>query len=134
MTLPVRPTLDELLAAPGEFSHAALSVELSADTETPISLYHKLSGDRPGSFLLESVEGGESIGRYSVVGCDADKILSFGAGSREPLGGLKKELHRYKVMPRPDLPPLQGGAVGYIGFDCVRHFEPVPLPPAAGDR
>ena len=123
----VSPSLPELLALAGPWTHAALSVTLAADTETPIGVFHKLSGGRPRAFLLESVEGQERSGRYSFIGFDVEKQLSFGRGSRDPLRALEQELLGYRVAPRTDLPPLSGGAVGFLGYEAVRFVEDVPL-------
>jgi anthranilate synthase component 1 len=129
----LRPSLEEVLAHAGDETHIALTLELSTDTETPISIYHKLSQDRPAAFLLESVEGGETLGRYSFIGFEIVRWLSFPPdGERDPLLDVKRELARYRVAARPDLPRFQGGAVGYLGYDAVRHFEKVPLPPTSG--
>ena len=125
------PSLDEVLAHRGDETHAALALELAADTETPISLYYKLSGDRPNAFLLESVEGGTTLGRYSFVGFDIDKRIDTPDGA-DPLDAVQAAIGRYRVLSSPGLPRFQGGAVGYCGFDCVRHFEPVPVPERAG--
>jgi anthranilate synthase component 1 len=134
MTAAVQPPLDEVLAHRGDHTHVAVSLELAADTETPISLYHKLSGDRPFAFLLESVEGGETLGRYSFIGFDVRRTLFFppDSGAGDPLLGVEAALHEYRVVPRSDLPRFQGGAVGYLAFDAVRHFERVPLPARRG--
>jgi anthranilate synthase component I len=123
----VIPPMDEVLAYDGDATHAALTLELAADTETPISLYYKLSQDRPNAFLLESVEGGETIGRYSFIGFDIETLIDCEAG-KDPLAAVQTALAAYDVIARPDIPRFQGGAVGYLGYDCVRHFEPVPLP------
>jgi len=113
-------------------THAPLSLTLPADTETPVALYHRLSGQRSGSFLLETAEhgGGELVrGRYSFVGFDARRVLSADDGGRDVLDAVEDELSRTVVATDPDveLPPLIGGAVGYVGYDAVRHFERVPL-------
>jgi anthranilate synthase component 1 len=143
--LRIGPDLNQLRTHAGPETHAALSVELVADTETPISLFRKLAADRPGAFLLESVEGGELLGRYSFLGCDlVDRLESLDghtllrttrgdeAQAGTLLGVLRGWLGQRSVLPRPDLPRFQGGAVGYVGFDAVRGFEPVPLPDAPG--
>ncbi|GAB4202330.1 MAG: anthranilate synthase component I [Sandaracinaceae bacterium] len=122
----------------GAATHVPLRLELAADTETPVSAYHKLSGQRPGSFLLESAHlqleepgqgGAPRLGRYSFVGFDVDKAIVSDAGSRDPLETVQRELGRYQVAVPDDaaLPPFLGGAVGYLGYDVVRHFERVPL-------
>ncbi len=124
------PTLAEVLAHRTDATHAALTLELSADTETPISLFHKLAAERPYSFLLESVEGGETIGRYSIIGLEA-RPLDL-PPDRDPLEAVAAALAARRVRRREDLPPFVGGVVGYLGYDAVRHFEPVPLASGPG--
>jgi anthranilate synthase component 1 len=110
---------------------------LTADLETPVSAYLKLAEGERYSFLLESVEGGERIGRYTYIG--RDPFLTVKAwGTRIELdeGGAKTEregnmfevlrelTQRYKPAGQEGLPPLSAGAVGYIGYDLVRQIEP----------
>jgi anthranilate synthase component 1 len=144
----VAPTRDEAIAcaADGD-THLALSVELLADVETPISLYRKLRRDGP-SFLLESAEGGEVLGRYSFIGVDPVARFEFGGGRgrverrgggedvtfTDPLEVVRALLSRYRVRPRPALPRLQGGAVGHVAYDAVRYFEPTSRPAVGSDR
>jgi anthranilate synthase component I len=119
---------------------APLVRELHADLETPTSVYLKLCGRGP-SFLLESVEGGERVARYSFIGVDsarqyrlrADCVerhtpaglerLPLGPG-RDPLHVLQAELAQYQSAHVEGLPRFVGGLVGYLGYDAVRHFEP----------
>jgi anthranilate synthase component 1 len=123
--------------------------ELHADLETPISVYLKLRGNGP-SFLLESVEGGERIARYSFIGVAprtkyvirgdqvtiserADvRTISLDPGS-DPTCFLQAELSRFQTAPTAGLPRFVGGLVGYLGYEGVRHFEPklIPLMPAS---
>ncbi|MCA9544443.1 MAG: chorismate-binding protein, partial [Myxococcales bacterium] len=136
------PSRQAFLEYRGDASHAALSVSLLADGETPISLYRKLAAGRPEAFLLESVEGGERMGRYSFIG-HSRRTFRFRDGQgtlgaepvtfTDPLTVLRDALAGWSVWsPRP-LPRFTGGAVGYLGFDCIRYFEPsVPLPKGAG--
>jgi len=138
----VLPSLDEVLAWKGDATHMALSIELLTDMETPISLYQKLGGDRPNSFLLESAEGGDTLGRYSFIGCEVAASFRFSDGEgtlerrdlwkriafKDPLEVLQGLLDEYRVVPREGLPPFQGGAVFYLSYDCVRYFESIPLP------
>lgn len=130
-----RPTLSEVLAYAGPAKLAAVALELLADGDTPLTLLRKLGGDRPGAFLLESIEGGEQLARYSFVGVDIQRTLTATAGT-EPLHDLQQWLGERPVWSRDDLPSLQGGAVGYLAFDAVASFEPkVPLPdPARGTQ
>jgi anthranilate synthase component I len=116
--------------------------EILADMETPVSAYRKIAHGKH-SFLLESVEGGERLARYSFLGTDPFMVFkSKGqdiqiiersqAGKitleegRDPLHILKDLLSRYKWVGNPELPRFCGGAVGYIGYDMVRFFEDLP--------
>jgi len=116
--------------------------EILADMETPVSAYRKIARGKY-SFLLESVEGGERLARYSFLGTDpfmvmkskgrdvqiverwrADRIeLDEG---QDPLHILKKLLDRYTWVDDPELPRFCGGAVGYMAYDTVRFFEDLP--------
>ncbi len=101
--------------------------EIEADLETPVSAYLKVARS-PYSFLLESVEGGEKLARYSFIGTDPYKILKTGRGTAEgtvdPLIPIKAEMDKHKLIPTPDLPRFHGGGVGYLAYDVVRYFEP----------
>jgi len=113
--------------------------EVSADLETPVSLYLKLRGDG-ASFLLESVEGGERIARYSFIGVRprAEYILRNGqvevkeAGqtrvvkldNADPTIFLQNEMSRFPAVRVPNAPRFTGGLVGYLGYESVRYFEP----------
>ncbi|MCL4270698.1 MAG: anthranilate synthase component I [Anaerolineales bacterium] len=112
--------------------------EISADLETPVSLYLKLRGDG-ASFLLESVEGGERIARYSFIGVQprAEYILRDDEieikdehGSRvikvagDPTRFLQNEMDRFPAVRVPNAPRFTGGLVGFLGFESVRFFEP----------
>ena len=111
--------------------------EISADLETPVSLYLKLRGDG-ASFLLESVEGGERIARYSFIGVQprAEYILRGEEieikdehGSRtthvdgDPTRFLQNEMDRFPAVRVPNAPRFTGGLVGFLGFESVRFFE-----------
>jgi anthranilate synthase component 1 len=117
--------------------------ELLADQVTPVGIHARLVGDGPG-FLLESVDHGETWGRFSFVGRrpratleargrtvsvtgDLDGDLPLGDGI---LATLEALLDRYRAPTIPDLPPLQGGLVGYLGYDVVREVEDLPATPA----
>jgi len=116
--------------------------EISADLETPISVYMKLRG-QGASFLLESVEGGERIARYSFIGVkpraqyiirDTEIEIQDSNGSRitqydgDPTYFLQEELSRYKFLPQTGVPRFIGGMVGYLGYESVRFFEPTLKP------
>lgn len=102
--------------------------EIVADLETPVSAYLKVArGDY--AFLLESVEGGERLARYSFIG--AEPVLVIRADGRtDPLLAVEEELARIHPVPVPGLPRFHGGAVGYLAYDAVRHFERLPTPAA----
>ena len=138
------PTRDQFLEKARQGNLIPVWREVLADMETPVSAFRKVAGGRPNSFLLESVEGGERLARYSFLGsdpflvfrskCDTATItegaqvetLTLAAGTRDPLHVLKDLLGRYKYVPSPELPPFVGGAVGMIGYDTVRFFEKLP--------
>ena len=143
--------------------------EILADMETPVSAFKKISADtggmhhtvgagfqippqhqpyaaqhQPYAFLLESVEGGERMARYSFLGSGANLVIkskgreaeilrngcvervTLGNGTRDVLDVLKQELGRFTYVPDPNLPRFCGGAVGFISYDMVRFFEDLP--------
>ena len=105
--------------------------EISADLETPVSAYLKVA-QGPYSYLLESVEGGERIARYSFIGTDPREVIKTGAneqlGEIDPLTPVEEMLSRYKLADVDYLDKFNGGAVGYISYDAVRYFERLPAP------
>ena len=126
------PTLDEARTLAGRGNLVPVYREIDADLETPVSAYLKVARPR-FSFLLESVEGGERLARYSFIGTEPYSILKTGPGQPDgavdPLVPIKAELDKYTLVPVPDLPRFYGGAVGYLAYDVVRYFEPrVPMP------
>ena len=125
------PTLEQV----EEYAQSANLVpvyrEISADLETPVSAYLKVARP-PYSYLLESVEGGERIARYSFIGTDPVEIVKTGAeeslGEVDPLNPIEQMLSKYKLADVDHLDKFNGGAVGYISYDAVRHFERLPTP------
>jgi len=98
-----------------------------ADFLTPVSAYLKLEKDRKYAFLLESVEGGATLGRYSFLGCDPFLVLRYSKGEPSDFMALvRSTLKRYRSVTLPNLPPFTGGAVGYFGYDMVRTVEDIP--------
>ena len=99
-----------------------------ADFLTPVSAFLKLEKDRPYAFLLESVEGGETLARYSFLGCDPFLMCRYRKGqpAAEFMQNLRTTLERFKSVKIPNLPPFTGGAVGYFGYDMVRTIEDIP--------
>ena len=98
-----------------------------ADFLTPVSAYLKLEKDRKYAFLLESVEGGATLGRYSFLGCDPFLVCRYSKGQpADFLASLRATLNKYRSVTLPNLPPFTGGAVGYFGYDMVRTVEDIP--------
>jgi anthranilate synthase component 1 len=118
---------------------------LIADLETPVSAFLKVAHGQDNAFLLESVQGGEARGRYSIIGLKPDLIwrcrgtaaeVSRGNGgafapdaSAQPLDGLKRLVREMRMDLPPDLPPMAVGLFGYLGYEMVRHMEHLPSPP-----
>ncbi len=112
--------------------------EVFADHETPVSAFRKIH-DGPYGFLLESVEGGEKWGRFSILGSRPSLVFQARGGQCEvvregvatklaghPTEELAKLLREHQAVALPGLPRFCGGAVGYLGYDTVRWFERVP--------
>ena len=110
---------------------------LPADLLTPLAVYLKLSAGSSKSFLLESVEGGETLARYSFVGVDPEFVasgndskttISSASGSNEVdlgmIGLLREHFGKYRVYQDDSLPSFVGGAIGSMNFDCSSWFEP----------
>ncbi len=124
----LRPTLDEVreIARRGDGNLVPIYREVAADLETPVSAFLKVR-EGPYSFLLESVEGGERLARYSFIGTQPYRVLKTGDGFEyqgDPLVPLEQELARFRSVPVPGVPAFTGGAIGYVAYDAVRHFEP----------
>ncbi len=115
--------------------------EILADCDTPVSAFLRV-GNRGPAFLMESVEGGETVGRYSFLGSKPQAIIE-GRGARvtcrflregktealrseDPLSALRDLLRRYTPVPVDGLPPFPGGFVGYLAYDAARQFERLP--------
>ena len=108
--------------------------EVVADLETPVSAYLKTARGAY-SFLLESVEGGERLARYSFMGTEPYRVLRTGPGQPDgegdPLLRVQAELERFTPAHVDGLPRFLGGAVGYLAYECAHYFEPrVPTPSA----
>ena len=128
-----------------EFSNLAQKATLvpvvksvMADLLTPVSAFLSIADEEPAAFLLESVERGEQIGRYTFLGARPyielrarGQEISLLSGTRldrrrgNPLEILKDLLRRHRVATIPGLPPFTGGAVGYFAYDTVRHLEQI---------
>ncbi len=125
------------LAAQG-YNRIPLMREVLADLDTPLSTYLKLA-DGPYSYLLESVQGGEKWGRYSIIGLPCHTVLQVSGQqitllrdgqiseqfeTDDPLTWIESFQARYKVPELEELPRFTGGLVGYFGYDTVRYIEP----------
>ena len=101
--------------------------EVRADLETPVSAFLKVArGDF--SFLLESVEGGERLGRYSFIGAEPYRVLECSEADGDPLAVIDEELSRFEPVEGAGLPRFHGGAVGYLSYEVSGHFERLPAP------
>ncbi|NJQ06723.1 anthranilate synthase component I [Streptomyces lonarensis] len=112
---------------------------LLADGDTPVGLYRKLAGGRPGTFLLESAENGRTWSRYSFVGVRSAAALTVRDGrahwlgtppvgvptTGDPLAALRGTVEALHTPHDPALPPFTGGMVGHIGYDAVRRLEEI---------
>ena len=109
-----------------------------ADLETPLSIFLKVANS-PYSYLLESVEGGENFGRYSIIGMPAKKLIQvrqniveiiesgkkiFTENNLDPLGFIDQYLANYKTPSDLELPRFSGGLAGYFGYETIHYIEP----------
>lgn len=97
--------------------------EFLADRETPVSVLTRVAETDESLFLLESVAGGETRGRYSYLGIDPYAIVTEDEG-KNPLPALREKVNGRAFVPAPELPSLQGGAIGYFAYDVVGTFVP----------
>lgn len=110
-----------------------------ADMLTPVSAFLRIAGDSPYAFLLESVEGGEKVARYSFLGAKPDSVLRVVSGEvfveengvtrrddLPPLQAMRRYAGRYVPVRSDDLPPFTGGAVGFMGYGAIHWFEKLP--------
>jgi anthranilate synthase component 1 len=142
------PTLDEFLKYATQGNLIPVTRRILADLETPLSAYRKIRGAGE-SFLFESVEGGEHVGRYSFVGCnpravirqDGQHVQMFengrvtetamvGRDVKDGLEVVERVMKKYRAVATPGLPRFTGGAIGFIGYEFIHDIEPVvPRPP-----
>ena len=136
MLQPMTEAQFNALAAQG-YNRIPLVCETFADLDTPLSLYLKLA-NRPFSYLLESVQGGERFGRYSFIGLPADthisvrgKHVTLTEGTQQtvcevenPLDFIHDYQSRFHVAQLDNLPRFVGGLAGYFGYDTIRYIEP----------
>jgi len=142
MTSP-SPAYDAFAAAYDQGNGALAWRVRVADLETPVAAFLKLAHGKPNSFLLESIEGGAARGRYSVIGFAPDLIWrcqngqvsvnanalagdEFAPDLRPALESLRAAIDAARLDVPPELPPMAGGLVGYLGYDMVRLMEQLP--------
>ena len=148
-TRPSRDEVAEIVRQNDNIRAVPIFREVMADLETPVSAFLKIRGSGPG-FLLESIEGGERLARYSFIGSDPNALLTMRAGTAtvetdrghsvtteydDPLVPLANLIAARRAPEMPDLPlpRFTGGAVGYLSYEAVRAFEPrVPSAPGPG--
>lgn len=134
------PNKEEFKTKAKEYNLIPVYTEILADMETPVSAFLKIDNNK-NSFLLESVEGGENLGRYSFLGTNPSLIFkskdkeititkenetkTFTTDS-DPLYEMENLIKDYKPAPMEKLPKFFGGMVGYIGYDNIRFFEDIP--------
>ena len=139
----IQPTRDEIRRHFAKGDHVPVYQTLLGDLETPVSVYLKLKRSGQPAFLLESVEGGEQVGRYSFIGVNPKGVLSVQDGvarferdgrvetwrlgeGEDPLHIIKRRFDQVNPVALAGLPRLVGGAVGYMSYDIVRYFENLP--------
>jgi anthranilate synthase component I len=133
------PSLQEFTKLSRKHSLVPVYRTLAADLETPVSAFLRIAAEEPEAFLLESVEGGEHVGRYTFIGIEPyKKIVARGTrltvreGRREQelegdiFAELKKALDGHTPARLPGLPPFTAGAVGFFSYDVVRQIERLP--------
>jgi anthranilate synthase component 1 len=123
----MQPTLDEVKKLQSRGNVIPVYKSVIADFLTPVSAFLKLEKDRPYAFLLESVEGGETIARYSFLGGDPFLIKRYRDGQpADFMQDIRTTMARFTSVKLPNLPPFTGGAVGYFGYGMVRTIEEIP--------
>ena len=143
----VKPDFESFAHGYGEGLPQALYVRHVADLETPVSAFLKLGEGRQNAFLLESVQGGEARGRYSIIGLKPDLIWrtrgntaeinrqalggadKFEPLEQKPLDSLRALIAETKTALPESLPPMAVGLFGYLGYDMARQVENLPNPP-----
>jgi len=122
------PTLEEVRQLKKHGNLVPVCRDIQADLETPVSAYLKIARGNY-SFLLESVEGGERLARYSFIGTEPSLVLRTEKENPvDPLNRVEKEFARLRPVSIADLPRFHGGMVGYLSYEVARYFERLPCP------
>ena len=137
----IRPTKEEFRELAKKGNLVPVYQDIFADTLTPVGAFMKIAAGARYSYLLESVEGGEKLGRYTFLGADPELVIKINDGTvtritpngseekkldGDPLEELRRAMSLYRPVALQGLPPFYGGAVGVMGYDCVRYFEKLP--------
>ncbi|MBA2588201.1 MAG: anthranilate synthase component I [Alphaproteobacteria bacterium] len=143
----MQPDFDGFAAGYGQGQAQLVFTRLVADLETPVSAFLKLGEGKDNAFLLESVQGGETRGRYSIIGLKPDLIWrcregqaeinraalsdpnTFTRESSKPLASLRSLTQETRLVVPNGLPPMATGLFGYLGYDMARQVENLPNPP-----
>ena len=143
MTLAIEPARDQVLAGLARGRAQLVWTRRVSDLETPVSVLLKLGADAPGTFLLESVQGGDWRGRYSIIGLDPDLAFrvkdgvaalsdggfadaDFTAMAEEPIAALRKVVNDSAADIPLGLPPPSAGLFGFLAYDMIRYVERLP--------
>jgi anthranilate synthase component 1 len=142
----IEPGFERFAAAYDEGRSQVVWTRLVADLETPVSAMLKLAGPKPMTFLFESVQGGETRGRYSMIGVKPDLVWrcrgkepqvnrsarhdanAFVSDGNDPFASLRRLIAESRIDLPPGLPPMAAGLFGYLGYDMVRLVERLPDP------
>jgi anthranilate synthase component I len=135
----IQPTFQEFKKLAKHGNLIPLYDVFSADLLTPVSAYLRVAQGARYSFLLESVEGGEKIARYTFAGANPEEVFRYAGGAcvlesperiiweeRDPISFLRERMQRFRPVRLPGLPPLVAGAIGYFSYDMVRLIERLP--------
>jgi len=135
----IQPSFQEFQRLARQGNLIPLYDVFSADLLTPVSAYLRLAQGARYSFLLESVEGGEKIARYTFAGAHPEEVFRYAGGAcvmespnriiweeRDPISFLREHMARFQPVRVPGLPPLVAGAIGYFSYDMVRLVERLP--------
>lgn len=135
----MKPSAAEYNRLAKQFAYVPLSLKIMSDTLTPVKVYQAIRHLSPYSYLLETVQQNEKLGRYSWIGIEpimifqssGENITVTANGSQKqykgnPLDELFNEMETFKPALIDDLLPYQGSVVGYFGYDNIRHFEDIP--------
>src|ERR1700741_2267838 len=135
----IQPTFEEFQRLAKQGNLIPVYDVFSADLLTPVSAYLRLAQGARYSFLLESVEGGEKIARYTFAGAHPEEVFRYAGGAcvlesrnrmvweeRDPLSFLRAHMAQFRPGRLPGLPPLVAGAIGYFSYDMVRLIERLP--------